>query len=104
MVLLVGQGLVIVCMIDGCVMGLDFSNGECKWIYQCFLLVLNLCSSFLMIFFGDNIIFGFVGGKFGVLLVSNGVLCWEVVVLYLCGVLEIECLNDVMGVLLVNGL
>lgn len=102
LVLVVGEGLVVICSIDNCVIVYDVDNGSQCWMVQCNVLLLILCNV-LGIVIGLQIVFVvLLGGCLLVLVLNNGGLCWEVLVGDLCGIIELECIFDVLGVLVLG--
>lgn len=104
LLLFVGNGFVVVCMIDGQVIVFNVQMGEQKWNYCNCVVLLNLCVLVGMMFVGDVVVFvGFLGGGFVVINLQMGELFWQILVLFLKGVIEVECINDVSGLLMFVG-
>lgn len=105
MVLVIVGDLVLVCIQDGCVYGLDKVIGDCCWVYdQGNVLLLSVCGNGLLLVVNGVVFFGFDDGKFVVLCQDIGDKLWEQCLVSGEGCIDIECLNDVDGVVVFDGI
>jgi outer membrane protein assembly factor BamB len=94
---LVGHGLVIVRSTDQSVTAFDTEHGQKKWTFKRQTPALALRAANDMVFFGDNLIAGFPGGRLVAIALSNGASRWDSPVSEPKGATEVERLADVLG-------
>lgn len=102
-VLVVVQGMVYVCSNDGCVIVFDVGNGIQKWFNLSELLVLIVCGNVLVVIGLGVLFIGKDEGVVVVLVQQDGCILWEQNLGNGEGCIELECMVDVDGVLVLEG-